>query len=263
MVLACVQAIRAARMAADGQRKMTSATVASAVTGAPEKRQAIASGWHLALVVLLAGGNAYRSAVFAEHSRAGLGPSRSVMYLRTIAFELIFLAIVAAGVRFHGSSLQAIFGRRWRSAGEVLKDLGIGAGLWLGAMVVGSVLSGHGGGGSAARDVSFLLPQTNVELLLWMALSLVAGICEEAIFRGYLQRQFSAFTRSTTLGVILAALAFGTAHLYQGMARATVIATAAVLFGVVAEWRGTVRPGMAAHTLQDAIAPLLLRMMKR
>lgn len=243
---------------------MTTPLAVSESAGVPEKRQQpIATAWHLALVVLLGAGNAYRSAVFAEHSRAGLGPTRSVMYLRTVAFELIFLAIVAAGVRFHGISLETIFGRRWRSAGEVLKDLGIGVGLWLGAMVVGSVLSGHGSGGPGARDVSFLLPQTNVELLLWMLLSLVAGICEEAIFRGYLQRQFSAFTRSTALGVILAALAFGAAHLYQGMARATVIATAAVLFGVVAEWRGTVRPGMAAHTLQDAIAPLLLRLMRR
>lgn len=230
----------------------------------PKKRQQpIATAWHLALVVMLGAANAYRSAIFAEHGRAGLGPSRSVMYLRTVAFELIFLAIVAAGVRIHGSSLETIFGRRWRSASEVLQDLGIGAGLWLGAMVLGSVLNGHARGGGGAREVSFLLPQTGVELMLWMLLSLVAGICEEAVFRGYLQRQFSAFTRSTAAGVILAALAFGTAHLYQGWARAAVIAAAAVLFGVVAEWRGTVRPGMAAHTLQDAIAPLLLQLMRR
>jgi len=242
---------------------MTSSIVESAARGVPEKRRPIASAWHLALVVLLGAGNAYRSAIFAEHSRAGLGPTRSVMYLRTMAFEVIFVAIVAAGVRFRGSSLETIFGRRWRSTGEVLRDLGIGAGLWLAAMVLGSILNGHGGGGATGRDVSFLIPQTSVELLLWVLLSSVAGICEEAIFRGYLQRQFSAFTQSAGIGVILAALAFGAAHLYQGVARATVIAISAVLFGAVVEWRGTVRPGMAAHTLQDAIAPVLMRLMRR
>jgi hypothetical protein len=40
-----------------------------------------------------------------------------------------------------------------------------------------------------------------------------------------------------------------------------VIAASAVLFGVVAQWRETVRPGMFAHAFQDAIAPLLIKLM--
>jgi len=41
-----------------------------------------------------------------------------------------------------------------------------------------------------------------------------------------------------------------------------VIALSAILFGVVAHWRGTPRPGMFAHALQDAIAPLLLKLVR-
>ena len=93
-------------------------------------------------------------------------------------------------------------------------------------------------------------------------LSLVAGVCEEAIFRGYLQRQFQAFTRSAIAGSSDFQRDFGPVHAYQGCQRATVIAVSAILFGIVAHWRGTVRPGMFAHSLQDAIAPLLLRLMR-
>ena len=96
-----------------------------------------------------------------------------------------------------------------------------------------------------------------------MVVSLVAGICEEAVYRGYLQRQFSALCRNVPAGIVLSAATFGAAHLYQGIARASVIAASGVLFGWFAYWRKSVRPGMVAHTLQDAVAPLLLRAMRR
>ena len=34
------------------------------------------------------------------------------------------------------------------------------------------------------------------------------------------------------------------------------------LDGVVAKWRQSVRPGMFAHTFQDAIAPALVKLMR-
>jgi membrane protease YdiL (CAAX protease family) len=56
---------------------------------------------------------------------------------------------------------------------------------------------------------------------------------------------------------------FGGAHLYQGFSRAFVIFVSAILYGWFAHWRGTVRPGMFAHGIQDAIAPVLIRAMGR
>ena len=46
------------------------------------------------------------------------------------------------------------------------------------------------------EQLGFLIPGTTLELLVWFCLSATAGICEEIIFRGYLQRQFAAFTGS-------------------------------------------------------------------
>jgi membrane protease YdiL (CAAX protease family) len=212
------------------------------------------------VVLVLAGVNALRAALYANHARAGLGTSRSQLYLRTIAFECAFLAVVALGLWLRGSSLRNILGERWRSMGQMLRDLGIGLGLWFVAIIVVSLLSSHSGPAEGA--IAFLLPQTPMEMILWLVVSIVAGISEEAIYRGYLQKQFTALTQSVPAGVLISAAIFGGVHAYQGWSRAAVIAISAILFGVVAHWRGTVRPGMFAHGLQDAIAPLLLKLIR-
>ena len=73
---------------------------------------------------------------------------------------------------------------------------------------------------------------------------------------------FALFTGSAPGGRVFFSGAFAAVHLYQGMTRALVIGASAILFGAVAEWRGTARLGMFAHALQDGIAPLLLRLMR-
>jgi uncharacterized protein len=206
--------------------------------------------------------NAYYGTIRSAHQRAGLGPSRPYMYLRTMLFEFVVLAIVVVGVRIRGGSMQAIFGRHWRSLGQVLTDLGLGISLLLASTAVASIFGSHQREGSAEHSISYLLPQTWNETLIWVALSITAGVCEEVIYRGYLQRQMMALTRGVPAGIVLSAAAFGAAHAYQGLQRASVIAASALLFGLLAQNRGTVRPGMIAHSLQDAIAPLLVNLMR-
>ena len=220
----------------------------------------LASPWHTVFVLLVLGLYAYWGTIRAAWAQAGLGPSRPTMYLRTIFFELLFLGIVIAGVKLRGGSLQSVLGQRWKSVGQVFVDLGIGVALLFSSMFVGAILGGHQSPGAGEQSIRFLLPQTPLETGIWMLLSITAGICEEAIFRGYLQRQFGALTRNVWAGIALSAAAFGGDHLYQGVRRAAVIAVAGVLFGWFAQWRKTVRPGMFAHALQDGIAPLLLKL---
>ena len=74
----------------------------------------------------------------------------------------------------------------------MLRDLGIGVALWFVAITVVSVLSSHSR--PADGTIAFLLPQTPGEMTLWVVVSIVAGISEEAIYRGYLQREFTALT---------------------------------------------------------------------
>jgi membrane protease YdiL (CAAX protease family) len=89
---------------------------------------------------------------------------------------------------------------------------------------------------------------------VWVALSLTAGICEEAIYRGYLPRQFISVTRSVPVGIALSAAAFAGAHAYQGWQMAPGIGVLGAIAGTIAYWCKSVRPGMIEHFLQDVLA---------
>ena len=88
---------------------------------------------------------------------------------------------------------------------------------------------------------------------------MTAGICEETIFRGYLQRQFVAWTHSAPVGVILSAVLFGAGHIYQGSKATVVIGVYGLMFGILAEVRQNLRPGMMTHAWHDAITGLIIR----
>jgi len=220
---------------------------------------AIANYWHTLFVVILIALNAVRSALQAANGT----PNRPRMYLRIILFEWLILAVVVLGVRLTKAPLETILGKRWRTPLEFFRDIGIGVALWFVALVTVGIPGGPHSGAPTDRGIAFLIPQTSFEMLLWLIVAISAGFCEEAVYRGYLQRQFGALTRSAIAGVLVSSALFGAEHLYQGQRRAAVIAASAILYGAVAEWRGTVRPGMFAHALEDGIAPILIRLMRR
>jgi hypothetical protein len=103
-----------------------------------------------------------------------------------------------------------------------------------------------------------MLPHTNIEVALWMLVAITAGICEEGLFRGYLQRQLIAFTGNVPAGLILSAIVFGAGHAYQGLRSAALIAIYGLVFGILAQWRKSVRPGMIAHAWQDTLSGIVL-----
>jgi uncharacterized protein len=94
-------------------------------------------------------------------------------------------------------------------------------------------------------------------MVVWILLSLSAGMCEEALYRGYLQRQFIAVARNVPAGILLSGALFGLAHSYQGFGQVLQIAVLGVMSGVLAHWCKSVRPGMIAHALQDVMGGLL------
>jgi membrane protease YdiL (CAAX protease family) len=231
-------------------------TVLAQPQDAPERArdyyQRIAAPLHTVLLVCLQGGLSYWSKIRLEHTHAAGVVNRIHIYERTIFTEWFVLALVLAGVRLYGSPLSAVLGERWRSVRQVAGDLGFGVAalmISLLAMAIFGTLSGP-----PDSTTRMLLPQGGIEIAWWIALSLTAGICEEAIYRGYLQRQFTAFTRNVPAGIILAAAAFGAAHAYQGIGRVVQIATLGAVLGILAYWRKTVRPGMIGHALQDLLA---------
>ncbi|HMI53203.1 MAG TPA: type II CAAX endopeptidase family protein [Candidatus Saccharimonadales bacterium] len=185
--------------------------------------------------------------------------NRVALYERTLVFEWLLLAFVLVGVRLHGSPLHAVLGPRWPSALQVLKDIGIGAAFFVITTLLASTIGPHFGGGTPDQVLHLLLPRGPFEKVLWLAVSITAGICEEAIYRGYLQRQFTALTQNISAGIVLSAACFGAVHAYQGLRMTIQIALLGVLLGLLAQWCKSTRPGMASHAIQDSLAIFIRR----
>jgi membrane protease YdiL (CAAX protease family) len=201
--------------------------------------------WAVATIVArgLMHGNELRSA------------SRVHIYERTMLMERREFAFVLLGVWWAGSPLSVVLGQRWRSIWDFVRVLGIGIGYSIVSTMVLSVLLPHGG--DSSHSVQFLMPQGRTEMMLWLALSVSAGICEETLDRGYLQTQFAALTNSLIAGIAMSGMAFGLAHAYQGPRQAVVIAIDGMMLGGLVHWRTSVRPGMIAP-FKDCVAPFVI-----
>jgi membrane protease YdiL (CAAX protease family) len=185
--------------------------------------------------------------------------NRISFYITTMAWEWALTAYVLFGVRRYGKSLDEVTGARWKSAGEVFRDVGIAIGFWIVALCVlaATALSLHFRG--SKETLSALAPEGVAQITTWILLCVTAGFCEETIFRGYLQKQFIAWTGNAAVGVFLSAVIFGLCHIYQGPKAAVVITVYGLLFGILAQSRKSMRPGMMTHALHDTVSGLALR----
>lgn len=241
-------------------------------TSSEAPRSLIASRRHTAAVV---GFFLLLTVVGALFHRSGVGqaagaphPNVAGLYLSLIAAEWALVYWVHAGLRLSATPLRNVIDQPavTASAGtssisarsrRVGVDALVAAGVWGGWTAV-----------ALARDhwltpgvssVASLLPEGPVEAILWTALSISAGFCEELLFRGYLQQQFRALTGSLPLAVAMQAVLFGVAHGYQGLAPTISIAAYAALLGAVAAWRQSLRPGMIVHAWTDIFSGLVAR----
>lgn len=241
---------------------MTEATP-TAATGANlelfAKPRQIAAWWHLAgYMLIMAGVTAWgfhtqQTGMGAAPSAAGqLGNHASALsfYLISILSDCALFYYCWVGVHWAGGNLATLTGGRWGSWQVLLRDVAIALPFWL---VWEAVAYGvwYLMGPSTAKSVSALLPQSPVEVLMWIAVSVVAGFTEEIQNRGYLQQQLHALSGSIVVAVLGQALLFGAAHSYQGIKSTVVIAALGVLYGALAVWRRNLRVNMIAHAWSD------------
>ena len=177
------------------------------------------------------------------------------------------MALTYAGVR-RRITMRELIGGRWNNSEDFFLDVLIAGIFWL---TVISVLGALGKLMHLAdpaklegirRQLKFLTPVSRTDLAAWFGLSMVAGFCEEIVFRGYLQRQLGAMTGSIFVGVLFSALLFGLSHGYEGLPRMVLIGVFGLMFGLLAWWRKSLRPGMIAHAFHDTVQGAILRMMK-
>jgi membrane protease YdiL (CAAX protease family) len=194
------------------------------------------------------GGGGATSSQLASHSKA------IPIYLTAIFMDWALLYYCWGGVHHGGGNLRTLSGGRWNSWKSIAVDMGIALPFWMlwegSAYGVRWLLSGLPGAGSA-KTVDSLLPQSLLEILVWMGASVTAGICEEMAFRGYLQRQLQALSGSVVLAVLGQGLVFGLFHSYQGWENVIVISVLGVLYGALAAWRRNLRINIVTHAWTD------------
>ena len=219
----------------------------------------VAPRWHTALLAALFLSMAVSGAFFQRHARSQPAmlqqhPHVLVLYLYLIAMEWgLFLYVWWGGLRRTGTKVSALIGGRWASAKDVLVDVGLAIGLWSVWTLIERAW-GHWAGPGQAASIQNLLPQRALEIVLWIGVCVSAGFAEEFVFRGYFQKQFEAFTHHTWIAWVLQSLLFGVAHGYQGVGACVGIAVYGSLFGLLALWRKSLRPGMMAHAMTDILS---------
>lgn len=181
------------------------------------------------------------------------------------AFEQwTMVGIIWLGLRLRGTRLRDVIGGRWSTWNDFLRDLGVGtafmfvsAGLW-GALVL--LLKPTM---TEAHTAQFAAPQGVVGWVAGPLFALSVGICEEIHYRGYLQRQLGAITGSAIVAVLVQGVIFGYVHGYQGPKFQVLNGVAGILFGLLAHWRRSLRPGIISHFLNGVFSVVGLMLMGR
>jgi membrane protease YdiL (CAAX protease family) len=216
----------------------------------------VASKRHTLVLLGIFFGVAALAAVQAQ--KPGPAPASHVpLYLGTIAFEWLLFWGALRGLRAAGTPLRTILG-----GGSLVRGIATGLVAWPLIVLIGMgakwllAFAGIHVDAETARTVARVGPHGAVEIVLWVLVSLSAGICEEFVFRGYLMRQFAAWFGSWPLGLIVSAVVFGIGHAYEGLGPVLTIIVHGISFGLLALVTRRLVPGMAAHALEDIVAGL-------
>ncbi len=186
------------------------------------------------------------------------------------------LGWVYLGLRIRKIPFRSLFGDLSGGIKSFFIDLGIAFTFWCGAMVVLATAAmmwlvvdatiHHRplippGGKSATPDpaqqqllhtLSALAPSNGREIAAWALVCVMAGLIEELVFRGYFQRQFTAWSGGAVAsGVAFSALLFGASHGYQGVRNMVMLTVFGVLFSLLAVFRRNLRVGIFAHAWHD------------
>jgi uncharacterized protein len=235
------------------------ATIAVVVGIKSSSPKLVAPRWHTVLLVALFLALTLGGALFQREARSQPGrllqhPNVLPLYLSLMAMEFgLFFYVWKGGLRRSGTKLRDLIGGRWRSAKDVAVDASLALGVWTVWMIVERGWE-HWFGPEHTASIQAFLPQRGVEILLWVGVSISAGICEEVVFRGYFQRQFEVFTRSKWIALFSQAALFGISHGYQGVEACVKIAIFGALYGLLVLWCGSLRPGMIAHSGSDILS---------
>jgi uncharacterized protein len=103
-----------------------------------------------------------------------------------------------------------------------------------------------------------IFPRDSVERLAFLVVVVTVAVCEELIYRGFVQRAFEDWSGGMILaGILGSAVMFGLAHLYQGPRGLITTFVVGLLFAAIRWWTGSLLAPLIAHFVADITAGLL------
>jgi len=209
---------------------------------------------------------------------SGDAKARMRLYNEILRFEWISAGLAAAAVGFDVSKLRADglgladlpFVRAWSSffedsGGHFATGLAIGIGVALLASLVALKIARKRRRNKKALpaatparkprvlpDFAGMLPTNAMERARFALVALSAGICEEAVFRGWLMYALHDQAKLAGWALILASAGlFGVAHAYQGISGIIVTGMLGFIFCGLYVGSGTLFWPIALHALID------------
>lgn len=110
--------------------------------------------------------------------------------------------------------------------------------------------------GLIARLAEKLLPRTRSEVVVGVALVGTVGICEEFIYRGFIEAVFQSALASVMAGALISAVFFAVAHVYQGRRGLLTTFIVGLIFSGARLWTHSLMPSMIIHFFVDFSAAI-------
>jgi uncharacterized protein len=181
------------------------------------------------------------------------------LYASTIAFQWLITAVIFWRAGAHGMPNAALGLATPRPILTGILSLGL-VGLVLANQLVSLRLLGsrpeelHS---KLAQVALRIFPQDRLERLVFVGVVATVAICEEFIYRGFVQGLFGILTHSAVGGIVISAGMFSLAHLYQGKRGLSSTCVVGLVFASARSVTGSLIPGVAAHFAVDFVAGFL------
>jgi membrane protease YdiL (CAAX protease family) len=84
------------------------------------------------------------------------------------------------------------------------------------------------------------------------------AVSEEAIFRGYLIRRFTALFKNPVVALILSSAVFAMGHGYERSGGVAGVGLLGLIFGAIYLWRKSLVAPMVMHFIQNFVGMILI-----